>query len=39
LKKLELFGSWDGIARVSGLATVKIQELIEFENGAIGIAF
>jgi F-type H+-transporting ATPase subunit alpha len=29
----------DGIARVSGLATVKSQELIEFENGAIGIAF
>jgi F-type H+-transporting ATPase subunit alpha len=29
----------DGIARVSGLATVKSQELIEFENGAVGIAF
>ncbi len=29
----------DGIAQVSGLATVKSQELVEFENGAIGIAF
>jgi F-type H+-transporting ATPase subunit alpha len=29
----------DGIARVSGLADVKSQELVQFENGVIGIAF
>ncbi len=29
----------DGIARVAGLAQVRSQELVEFENGAIGIAF
>ncbi|MCL4561093.1 MAG: F0F1 ATP synthase subunit alpha [Chloroflexi bacterium] len=29
----------DGIARVSGLANVRSQELVEFENGVQGIAF
>ena len=29
----------DGIARATGLAGVKSQELVEFENGVIGIAF
>ncbi len=29
----------DGIARVSGLNEVKSQELVQFENGVIGIAF
>ena len=29
----------DGIARVGGLANVKAQELVQFENGVIGIAF
>jgi F-type H+-transporting ATPase subunit alpha len=29
----------DGIARVVGLANVKAQELIQFANGVIGIAF
>ncbi len=29
----------DGIARVSGLHTIGNQELVEFDNGAIGIAF
>jgi len=29
----------DGIARVSGLANVRAQELIQFENGIMGIAF
>jgi len=29
----------DGIARASGLSDVKSQELIQFENGVIGIAF
>ena len=29
----------DGIARVSGLAQVKSQELVQFANGVIGIAF
>jgi F-type H+-transporting ATPase subunit alpha len=29
----------DGIARVSGLANVKSQELVQFDNGVIGIAF
>ncbi len=29
----------DGIARVSGLGDVRSQELLEFENGTIGIAF
>ncbi|MDX9991067.1 MAG: F0F1 ATP synthase subunit alpha [Anaerolineales bacterium] len=29
----------DGIARVEGLASVRSQELIQFANGVIGIAF
>lgn len=29
----------DGIARVAGLAKVQAQELVEFANGVIGIAF
>ena len=29
----------DGIARVSGLAEVTAQELVQFENGVLGIAF
>lgn len=29
----------DGIAQVEGLAEIKSQELIEFENGVMGIAF
>ena len=29
----------DGIARVSGLASVKSQELVQFANGVMGIAF
>jgi F-type H+-transporting ATPase subunit alpha len=29
----------DGIARVSGLANVKAQELVQFQNGVMGIAF
>lgn len=29
----------DGIARVSGLQNVRAQELVEFENGTVGIAF
>ncbi len=29
----------DGIARVSGLADVTAQELVQFENGVLGIAF
>jgi F-type H+/Na+-transporting ATPase subunit alpha len=29
----------DGIARVSGLATTQSQELVQFENGVMGIAF
>ncbi len=29
----------DGIARIRGLADVKAQELVEFENGVQGIAF
>jgi F-type H+/Na+-transporting ATPase subunit alpha len=31
--------SGDGIARVSGLADVKSQELVQFANGVMGIAF
>lgn len=31
--------SGDGIARVRGLADVRAQELVEFANGVIGIAF
>ncbi|GAB4500490.1 MAG: F0F1 ATP synthase subunit alpha [Anaerolineales bacterium] len=29
----------DGIARVRGLANVRSQELVQFQNGVIGIAF
>ena len=29
----------DGIARVKGLANIKSQELVQFSNGVIGIAF
>ena len=29
----------DGIARVSGLQSVRAQELVQFENGVMGIAF
>jgi F-type H+-transporting ATPase subunit alpha len=29
----------DGIARASGLADVKAQELVQFDNGVMGIAF
>ncbi len=29
----------DGIARVSGLANVRSQELVQFQNGVMGIAF
>ncbi len=29
----------DGIAQVEGLAGVQSQELVEFENGVMGIAF
>jgi F-type H+-transporting ATPase subunit alpha len=29
----------DGIARVSGLANVQLNELVEFPNGVLGVAF
>ena len=29
----------DGIARVNGLVDVKSQELVQFANGVMGIAF
>ncbi len=29
----------DGIARADGLSEVRSQELVQFENGVIGIAF
>lgn len=29
----------DGIARVEGLSTVHSQELVQFENGVVGVAF
>lgn len=29
----------DGIARVHGLANIKAQELVQFSNGVIGVAF
>jgi F-type H+-transporting ATPase subunit alpha len=29
----------DGIARLTGLANVKAQELVQFDNGVMGIAF
>ena len=28
----------DGIARVSGLPSAKVNELLEFENGTVGLA-
>jgi F-type H+-transporting ATPase subunit alpha len=34
-----IFEVGDGIARASGLANVKLNELVEFENGVLGIAF
>jgi F-type H+-transporting ATPase subunit alpha len=34
-----VFEVGDGIARASGLANVKLNELVEFENGVLGIAF
>jgi F-type H+-transporting ATPase subunit alpha len=35
----EVLEAGDGIARVSGLAAVKAQELVQFTNGTMGIAF
>jgi F-type H+-transporting ATPase subunit alpha len=29
----------DGIARVSGLASVRVSEMVQFKNGTLGIAF
>jgi len=29
----------DGIARASGLSSIRLNELVEFENGVLGIAF
>ena len=29
----------DGICRVEGLADIQAQELVQFENGTIGVAF
>lgn len=29
----------DGIARVQGLANIKAQELVQFANGVVGVAF
>ena len=34
-----VFDAGDGIARVRGLADVRSQELVQFANGVIGIAF
>ena len=34
-----VFEAGDGIARASGLAEVQAQELVQFENGVMGIAF
>jgi F-type H+-transporting ATPase subunit alpha len=34
-----VFEVGDGIARASGLANVKLNELVEFENAVLGIAF
>jgi F-type H+-transporting ATPase subunit alpha len=40
LKELgEVMQAGDGIARVSGLAGVRSQELVQFANGVMGIAF
>jgi F-type H+-transporting ATPase subunit alpha len=35
----EVLDVGDGIAHVSGLATVQLNELVEFPNGSLGIAF
>ncbi|MCS7009926.1 MAG: F0F1 ATP synthase subunit alpha, partial [Anaerolineales bacterium] len=35
----EVIEAGDGIARVSGLASVRSQELVQFANGVMGIAF
>jgi len=34
-----VLGAGDGIATVSGLAGVGANELVEFENGILGMAF
>ncbi len=34
-----VFEAGDGIARATGLANVKSQELVQFNNGVMGIAF
>jgi F-type H+-transporting ATPase subunit alpha len=34
-----VFEAGDGIARASGLADVQAQELVQFQNGVMGIAF
>lgn len=34
-----VFEAGDGIAQVSGLTDVRSQELVQFENGVMGIAF
>ena len=35
----EVLEAGDGIARASGLSAVRAQELVQFENGTMGIAF
>src|SRR3972149_7187966 len=35
----EVIDVGDGIARVSGLANVQSNELVEFSNGTLGVAF
>ena len=35
----QLSEAGDGIARVHGLSKVRAQELVEFANGVMGIAF
>jgi len=35
----EVLEAGDGIARASGLSAVRAQELVQFENGIMGIAF
>lgn len=35
----EVLEAGDGIARASGLGAVKAQELVQFANGVIGVAF
>ncbi|MDH5606501.1 MAG: F0F1 ATP synthase subunit alpha, partial [Anaerolineae bacterium] len=34
-----VFEAGDGIARASGLADVQAQELVQFDNGVMGVAF